>query len=222
MSVKSYNSDIEGKTGKNINIDKNFQYPFHSQKLSEKNLLDEDKLDSKNNPYNESESSREDYLPLNEDLFREKTSTIKGILLAFIFFSVIIYSVLYMLTPEKAANLIFEGSYNSSLFEEEQNFYKLDTIIERRNMIIFNISLNKEINPEKLSIILMNYDTQLIINIIYNETTLKHLEKSIKNYKSYNANDFPFWLSLTNEKGDVFNITSDYLLYNLNFNKDSS
>ena len=38
------------------------------------------------------------------------------LLITFVFFSVIIYSLLYMLTPEKSVNLIFEGNYNTTFF----------------------------------------------------------------------------------------------------------
>ena len=55
----------------------------------------------KDNRYNESESSREDDLPIKEGLFNETPRVIKSISLAFVYFSVIKYSLLYMLTPEK-------------------------------------------------------------------------------------------------------------------------
>ena len=66
------------------------------------NLIYEDFIEDeiKDNRYNESESSREDDLPIKEGLFNETPRVIKGIL-AFVYFSVIIYSLLYMLTPEK-------------------------------------------------------------------------------------------------------------------------
>ena len=55
------NSDFNEKTENNI------------QKMNNENLINERKLSDdeeiKDNPYNESESSREDYLPVNEDLF---------------------------------------------------------------------------------------------------------------------------------------------------------
>ena len=90
------------------------------QKLNSEKFIPKEKIlddeEIKDNPYNESESSREDYLPVNEDLFKERNSVIKGISLIFVFFSVIIYSLLYMLTPEKSVNLIFEGNYNTTFF----------------------------------------------------------------------------------------------------------
>ena len=91
------------------------------QKLNNENFIPKEDIQDeelKDNPYNESESSREDYLPVNEDLFKERNSVIKGMSLAFVFFSVIIYSLLYMLAPEKEANLIFEGNNNLTLFDK--------------------------------------------------------------------------------------------------------
>ena len=66
------------------------------------NLIYEDFIEDeiKDKRYNESESSRENDLPIKEGLFNETPRVIKGIL-AFVYFSVIIYSLLYMLTPEK-------------------------------------------------------------------------------------------------------------------------
>ena len=66
------------------------------------NLIYEDFIEDeiKDYRYNESESSRENDLPIKEGLFNETPRVIKGIL-AFVYFSVIIYSLLYMLTPEK-------------------------------------------------------------------------------------------------------------------------
>ena len=58
---------------------------LNSEKLINERRLSEDK-EIKDNPYNESESSREDYLQVNEDLFTERNSVIKGISLAFVFF----------------------------------------------------------------------------------------------------------------------------------------
>ena len=59
-----------------------------------------------------------------------------------------------MLTPEKAANLIFEGNYNSTLFNDTlckigkigNIFYKIDAITVRKDSIIINISLNCILN----------------------------------------------------------------------------
>ena len=119
--------------------------------LLQKNLSEDlGEEGSKENRYEESENSREDDLPIREGLFNETASIIKGILLAFVFFSVIIYSLLYMLTPDKSANLIFIGKYNSSLFNNslcteenlKNNFYILDELKTREKIIILNISLN--------------------------------------------------------------------------------
>ena len=82
---------------KKKNIHKGFSAELISKKLSEDFIEDE----IKDNRYNESESSREDDLPIKEGLFNETPRVIKGISLAFVYFSVIIYSLLYMLTPEK-------------------------------------------------------------------------------------------------------------------------
>ena len=205
------------------------------QKLNNEKLIPKEKLSEdekiKDNPYNESESSREDYLPVNEDLFKERSSVIKGISLAFVFFSVIIYSLLYMLTPEKSANLIFEGNYNTTLFNTtlckngkiKNIFYKLDSINIKDNMIIMNISLNCIKNIEN-----NNGNNYLILKIIYldNTKTINNIlimnniiSKEIGNingiYNDYKLNDFPFWLYLYNKdnKHNIFkNITSDYLI----------
>ena len=45
-----------------------------------------------------------------------------------------------MLTPEKSANLIFIGNYDTSSFS--YTFYKVDHIKIKENLIILNISLN--------------------------------------------------------------------------------
>ena len=205
------------------------------QKLNSEKFIPKEKIlddeEIKDNPYNESESSREDYLPVNEDLFKERNSVIKGISLAFVFFSVIIYSLLYMLTPEKSANLIFEGNYNTTLFNTtlckngkiKNIFYKLDSINIKDNMIIMNISLNCIKNIEN-----NNGNNYLILKIIYldNTKTINNIlimnniiSKEIGNingiYNDYKLNDFPFWLYLYNKdnKHNIFkNITSDYLI----------
>ena len=105
------------------------------------NLIYEDFIEDeiKDNRYNESESSRENDLPIKEGLFNETPRVIKSIL-AFVYFSVIIYSLLYMLTPEKSTNLIFIGNYDTSLFN--YTFYKVDDIKIKENLIILNISSN--------------------------------------------------------------------------------
>jgi len=223
--MKNNNSYFNEKTDNNI------------QKMNSENLINGRKLSEdeevKDNPYNESESSREDYLPVNEDLFTERNSVIKGILLAFVFFSVIIYSLLYMLAPEKAANLIFEGNYNSTLFNNTlckigkigNIFYKLDTINIREDSIIMNISLNcilnidnKEGNNYLMIKILYLKDTKMINNVlIMNNYISKEIGIFEEIYNDFKINDFPFWLFLYNKDKNnnteniTKNITSDYL-----------
>ncbi len=185
----------------------------------------------KENRFNESDSSREDYLPVNEDLFKERNSLIKGISLAFVFFSVIIYSLLYMLAPEKAANLIFEGNYNSTLFNNTlcsngkigNIFYKLDTINIRETFVIMNISLNCIFNIENnegnnylMIKMLYQKDNKTISNIL---VTNNYITKEIgiigQIYNDFEINDFPFWLYLYNKDSigkKTKNITSNYLM----------
>jgi len=186
----------------------------------------------KANPYNESEGSREDDLPVNENLFTERNSIIKGISLAFVFFSVIIYSLLYMLAPEKSANLIFEGNYNSTLFNSslckiggmDNIFYKLDTINIRDNCVVMNVSLNcistiaeqNKLNYLVIKIIFFK-DEKIINNILVtNNFISKEINDISETYNDFKINDFPFWLCLYNkdDKGNNYirNITSDYLI----------
>ena len=201
----------------------------NSEKLCQKErIFDEEEI--KKNPYNESESSREDYLPVNEDLFKERSTAIKGISLAFVFFSVLIYSLLYMLAPEKAANLIFEGNFNSSLFNNTlckigkvgKIFYKLDAMNIRENMIIFNISLNcilnnnnKDNNNNLMIKMIYLKDTKIINSVlIMNNFISKEINDILQIYNEFKINDFPFWLCLYNKdnKNNIKNITSDYLM----------
>ena len=201
----------------------------HSENLYQKERIS-DEEEIKKNPYNESESSREDYLPVNEDLFKERSTAIKGISLAFVFFSVLIYSLLYMLAPEKAANLIFEGNFNSSLFNNTlckigkigKIFYKLDAMNIRENMIILNISLNcilnnnnKDNNNNLIIKMIYSKDTKIINSVlIMNNFISKEINDIIQIYNEYKINDFPFWLCLYNKdnKNNIKNITSDYLM----------
>lgn len=277
MSVKSTTSNENKYFSSNLNIEDHSPIPFHSQKFADKTKFEEqfeqqNQTNQNENRYNESESSREDYLPLKENIFQNKSSIIKGTLLAFIFFSIIIYSVLYMLSPEKSANLIFEGEFknnnnDTSIFDEEKgnNFYKLDTIIAKQILIIFNISLNvfnnynnvindnnnnnndyKEFGDNetnKISIILKkinnnntinnNQKTYFNVDIIFTDNIVKKLgdeKNGYFNITKYNVHDFPFWLELFIDKGknnnskdenEIFNITSDYLSYCFNIQKDS-
>ena len=220
MSVREKSYDLGDI--KDSNIKKNAESPsYRSQIYPEypNHLLEYEAMNDNFN--NESESSKENDLPMVEGniYFKERTSLIKGISLAFIFFSVIIYSLLYMLAPEKEANLIFEGS-NLILNEEEDIFYKLDTVFIKEKTTIFNISLNvlsDEID-EKANIIsiAINYPEDNVINnvTIMNYYFCKKLNGNASEYKYYKINDFPFWLYLYNSMNDekAFNITSDYLI----------
>ena len=209
--------------------DFNIQQQNKTQLIQKNYSEDFGEEETKNNPYEESENSREDDLPIKEGLFNETASIIKGILLAFVFFSVIIYSLLYMLTPEKSANLIFIGKYNSSLFNNsfcseenlKNNFYILDELKIREKLIIINISLNclieKEINNFlKISIIMD--DNKINKVFVENEKISKDIYIGINNfedaiYNDYKINDFPFWLCLYNKENfDMRNITSEYLI----------
>ena len=200
------------------------------QKLNNENFIPKENLQDeelKDNPYNESESSREDYLPVNEDLFKERNSVIKGMSLAFVFFSVIIYSLLYMLAPEKEANLIFEGNNNLTLFDKSiclngskfKNFYKLDTMNIKEKMIIMNISLNCHLNNNNdYLVVKMIYSKEdKIINNILIENSMISKELELDNikeiYNDYKIHDFPFWICIFNkDNNNKKNISSDYLI----------
>ena len=173
--------------------------------------------------------SRKDSIYTQSEFFEEenqstnKESTIKGMIIVFIYFSVIIYSLLYMLTPEKNANLIFEGNLNSeylnhSIYNSNNYFYKLDTIRIRKDMIIINISRNfrYENNTDSRNNLLINlfYSNLKNINkvIISNNYISKEISNGMNIYQYYKVNDFPFWLILFNkENDDKINITSEYL-----------
>jgi hypothetical protein len=200
------------------------------QKLNTENFIPKEDLQDeelKDNPYNESESSREDYLPVNEDLFKERNSVIKGMSLAFVFFSVIIYSLLYMLAPEKEANLIFEGNNNLTLFDKSiclngskfKNFYKLDTMNIKEKMIIMNISLNCHLNNNNdYLVVKMIYSKEdKIINNILIENSMISKEIELDNiketYNDYKIHDLPFWICIFNkDNNNKKNISSDYLI----------
>ena len=227
MRKSSYNNEKEiSKEECNIQTENNEQLINNNQRYMEEYIEEE----VKDNPYNESESSREDDLPIKEGLFNETASVIKGLSLAFVFFSVIIYSVLYMLTPEKSANLIFVGNYDSTLFNDtfcskiisKNNFFKLDEIKIRENLIIMNISLHCVNNVNNyLSIYIIIEGKGHIINRVFveNEKMSKDIYVGINKenidviYNDYKINDFPFWLCLYNKENfDMRNITSDYLM----------
>lgn len=128
-----------------------------------------------------------------------------------------------MLTPEKNANLIFEGNLNSeylnnSIYNSNNDFYKLDTIRIRKDMIIINISRNfrYENNTDSRNNLLINlfYSNLKNINkvIISNNYISKEISNGMNIYQYYKVNDFPFWLILFNkENDDKINITSEYL-----------
>ena len=221
-----YNEKEISKQECNIQTENNEQLINNNKRYMEEYIEEE----VKENPYNESESSREDDLPIKEGLFHETASVIKGLSLAFVFFSVIIYSVLYMLTPEKSANLIFIGNYDSTLFNDtfcskiisKNNFFKLDEIKIRENLIKMNISLHCVNNANNyLSIYIIIEGKGHIINRVFveNEKMSKDIYVGINKenidviYNDYKINDFPFWLCLYNKENfDMRNITSDYLI----------
>ena len=135
-----------------------------------------------------------------------------------------------MLTPEKSANLIFLGNYNSSLYNHslclegnfKNNFYKLDDMKIRENIIIINISLfclnnNIETNHYlKLNVVIENERIGKVF--AENGTINKDIyigDNNMENviYNDYKINDFPFWICLYNKENfDMRNITSEYLL----------
>jgi hypothetical protein len=173
--------------------------------------------------------SRKESMYTQSEFFQEenpstnKESIISGMILAFIYFSVIIYSLLYMLTPEKNANLIFEGNLNAeylnnSIYNSNNDFYKLDAIRIREDMIIINISRNflYENNTNSRNNLLINliYSNMKTINkvVISNNYISKEISNGMNIYQYYKVNDFPFWLILFNkENDDKINITSEYL-----------
>ena len=214
MRKSSYFKENE-KEKEEYNIHKGFSAELISKKLSEDFIEDE----IKDNRYNESESNREDDLLIKEGLFNETPRVIKGISLAFVYFSVIIYSLLYMLAPEKSANLIFIGNYDTSLFN--YTFYKVDDIKIKENLIILNISLN---NIIKDNITNSNNYLRIYINLEEKKINKVYINNGIRNkdiylnkndviYNDYKINDFPFWLCLFNKKNfDMRNITSEFLI----------
>ena len=210
MNQKEY---FLSKEDKNNNINNKRKYSKES-KSNIRNTRD-------NNSFVINELNPEQIPPINKDSF------IKGLTLVFIYFSVIIYSLLYMLTPEKSANLIFEGnldssSINDSLLNKNNIFYKLDTIRERDNMTIFGISKNfLYVNDSKndLTIEIIYSQNRKIINkiVIINNSISKEINKDMKIYHYYKINDFPFWITFFNKDNkDKINITSDKLI-NISF-----
>ena len=183
--------------------------------LSKEKKFNYNKL--RDNLYNDNEISIEENLSISKDSF------IKGIILVFLYFSVIIYSLLYMLTPEKTANLIFEGNLNSTIlnysaYNSNNAFYKLDSIRIKENIIIMNVSRNFRYDSDDINnnfLIKLFYSTQKIINkvVISNNYISKEIDNGIKIYQYYKLNDFPFWLALiNNDNGDKLNITTNNLI----------
>ena len=186
----------------------------------ERSLSKEKKFNSnklRDNLYNDNEISIEENQSINKDSF------IKGFILVFLYFSVIIYSLLYMLTPEKTANLIFEGNLNSTIlnysaYNSNNAFYKLDSIRIKENIIIMNVSRNFRYDSDDINnncLIKLFYSTQKIINkvVISNNYISKEIDNGIKIYQYYKLNDFPFWLALiNNDNGDKLNITTNNLI----------
>ena len=215
MNQYNYFIDKEKTYNQNLNINL-------TRKLSKEKKTNTKPFKRKS--FNENELSEFDqYNQINKDSF------VKGLSLVFIYFSVIIYSVFYMLTPDKNANLIFEGNansvlYNYSLFNNNNKFYKLDSIRVRENLTMLEIS--KDFRYEKnddtknnLLIKIIFSENLKIINkiVIINSYISKEINIGIKIYHYYRVNDFPFWLALLNDK-DIMNITSDNL-NNFSFDK---
>ena len=128
-----------------------------------------------------------------------------------------------MLTPEKTANLIFEGNLNSTIlnysaYNSNNAFYKLDSIRIKENIIIMNVSRNFRYDSDDINnncLIKLFYSTQKIINkvVISNNYISKEIDNGIKIYQYYKLNDFPFWLALiNNDNGDKLNITTNNLI----------
>ena len=204
------------------------EYNHNNNFLSKEDIIDMERNISKEKLMNNIRS-RKNTIYTQSEFFEEenplknKVSTFNGMILVFIYFSVIIYSLLYMLTPEKNANLIFEGNLNSeylnnSIYNSNNDFYKLDTIRIRKDMIIINISRNfrYENNTDSRNNLLINlfYSNLKNINkvIISNNYISKEISKGMNIYQYYKVNDFPFWLILFNkENDDKINITSEYL-----------
>lgn len=193
-----------------------------------KSKIDMERNISKEKLMNNIKSRRDSIYTQSEFLQDENPSTnkesiIKGMILVFIYFSVIIYSLLYMLTPNKTANLIFEGDlnseyFNNSIYNKNIDFYKLDTIRIREDMIIINISRNfrYENNTDSKNNLLINliYSNLKNINkiVISNNFISKEIDNGMNIYQYYKVNDFPFWLILFNKENDAkINITSEYL-----------
>jgi hypothetical protein len=184
--------------------------------ISKEKLMNNIRL-RKESIYTQSEFFQEENPSVN------KESIIAGMILVFIYFSVIIYSLLYMLTPDRNANLIFEGNlsseyFNNSIYNSNNDFYKVDAIRIREDMIIIDISRNflYENNTDSRNNLLINliYSNMKNINkvVISNNYISKEISNGMNIYQYYKINDFPFWLILFNKENDAkINITSEYL-----------
>ena len=165
---------------------------------------------------NEKENENESIIEYNTQI--NKNSYLKGLSLVFLYFSIIIYSLLYMLAPEKTANLIFEGEpnvaiLNYSLYNSNNRFYKLDSIRVRENLTLLGISRDfRYENDNKLSIGIYFEHNPKIINkvIVTNNHNSKEIDIGVKIFNNYKVNDFPFSLELFNDE-NIMNITSDEL-----------
>ena len=190
----------------------------NNYKINQERAISKGNNTNINSSYIGSEFAQDNYESINKD------SYIKGLGLIFLYFSVIIYSLLYMLTPEKAANLIFEGnlnssSFNYSIFNESCDIYKLDTIRERINTTILEVSRNfcynnKNYSKNNLLIKIIYSQNPKIINkvVIINNYISKEIDNGIKIYHYYKIKDFPFCLSFFNKDNeDKMDMNSDYL-----------
>ena len=165
---------------------------------------------------NEKENENESIIEYNTQI--NKNSYLKGLSLVFLYFSIIIYSLLYMLAPEKTANLIFEGEpnvaiLNYSLYNSNNRFYKLDSIRVRENLTLLRISRDfRYENDNKLSIGIYFEHNPKIINkvIVTNNHNSREIDIGVKIFNNYKVNDFPFSLELFNDE-NIMNITSDEL-----------
>lgn len=168
--------------------------------------------DSLNEKENESESIKGNNTQIN------KNSYLIGLSLVFLYFSIIIYSLLYMLVPEKTANLIFEGDpnvaiLNFSLYNSNNRFYKLDSIRVRENLTLLWISRDFRFeNNNKLSIgIYFDQNPKTINKVtVTNNHNSKEIDIGVKIFNNYKINDFPFSLELFKDE-NIMNITSEEL-----------
>jgi len=190
----------------------------NNYKINQERAISRGNYTNVNNSFFGSEFAQDNFEPISKEIY------IKGFGLIFLYFSVIIYSLLYMLTPEKKANLFFEGdlnpsSFNYSIFNESCNIYKLDAIRERMNTTILEVSRNfcynnKNYSKNNLLIKIIYSQNPKIINkvVIINNYMSKEIDNGKKIYHYYKIKDFPFCLSFFNKDNeDIMNMNSDYL-----------